>query len=487
MEEGEDKPRTSEAISAGGDCPYDHNRTGCADAATSGERGKEHGGERPAVAMNGQALCGGSQRDARASSDSGGDGETKGRSKATDTVPAETVIEEGLVYLNTATGETAREPPAELVARVEEAESAGEYLVFVPSRSFMAAVARNATVATDTNGTAAGTACAAVGVSSSLSEAASTIGAAAERALQGVVSEPCSSVREEAAAKAGGDSSARKTATSESCGRQEGRIAYQSPLEAPTPPTAVKREGSTSGGSRGSGSRANGSGGGGETWDRLSSLPMIDLSQGVASAPLDVDQIDVGGGNVGGGTGKVESEGCEEGAGITDGGGKVAATMWACCVCTLLNKARRTTCAACSNRRPANFGRQQVMVQRGRDEGAWGVSGRAGNGKLRLMQRRGGGSTPQSSITSFTGPTRDNGKGKGSGRGSNVASSGTTATAGSCSRSSSQSSQPPAAASPTAVLTPTNGTNGVPTQPSSPPAPAAATAAATATADTTRQ
>lgn len=48
--------------------------------------------------------------------------------------------DEGILYVNQDTGEATRDPPPELVARSEEAEQAGDYLVFVPYRSFWRAV-----------------------------------------------------------------------------------------------------------------------------------------------------------------------------------------------------------------------------------------------------------------------------------------------------------------------------------------------------------
>lgn len=55
--------------------------------------------------------------------------------------------EEGVLYLNQRTGETSRDAPPELVSLSEEAERAGEYLVFVPCRSFVRAVRSRALVA----------------------------------------------------------------------------------------------------------------------------------------------------------------------------------------------------------------------------------------------------------------------------------------------------------------------------------------------------
>lgn len=48
--------------------------------------------------------------------------------------------EELLIYLNSTTGDTSRDPPPELVAQSMEAENAGEYLVFVPCRTFVQAL-----------------------------------------------------------------------------------------------------------------------------------------------------------------------------------------------------------------------------------------------------------------------------------------------------------------------------------------------------------
>ncbi|CAN0517357.1 unnamed protein product, partial [Ectocarpus sp. 12 AP-2014] len=138
-------------------------------------------------------------------------------------------VEQGPVYLNTATMETVREPPAELLALADQAESAGNYLVFVPSHRFVAAAAgavpasassHNSNVAAapalshsssnmdvDSNGSNPAAASAfshnssnmdadsnAAVTESRMSEAAPAVGAAAERVLQVVAAagESCS-------------------------------------------------------------------------------------------------------------------------------------------------------------------------------------------------------------------------------------------------------------------------------------------------------
>lgn len=292
-------------------------------------------------------------------------------------VPPEALREGGLVYLNTATGEAVREPPEELVARADEAESAGEYLVFVPSCSFVTAAAAAAATSvvaspacSSPSHNNAAEAAAAAAAASRLSEAASAVGAAAESVLQAVVGEPRCSAKEEAPRPQQADGRAPVAAAT--CERQRGgkegeQGPRKSPLDAPTPPTVAKPVAASSsgvvvsGGDGGRGRETGTGGGGGETWDRLSSLPMIDLSQGPASAPVGVEEEAEAGGGEGVG---------ESGAGVAVEGAAVAAVgMWACTVCTLLNKSRLTKCAVCGNCRPKNFGLQQ-QVRVGKEEGS---------------------------------------------------------------------------------------------------------------------
>ncbi|CAN0454354.1 unnamed protein product, partial [Ectocarpus sp. 8 AP-2014] len=117
--------------------------------------------------------------------------------------------------------------------------------------------------------------------------------------------------------------------------------------------------------------RRGGGGGGGGTWDRLSSLPTIDLSQGVASAPLDIENAGGAGGH----------------AAVT-----VAAT-WTCVACTLTNKSRRTTCELCGTSRPKASSQQRppssssLSVDSGGGGGGGGSHRRVGSvSKLRLRQ-----------------------------------------------------------------------------------------------------
>lgn len=63
--------------------------------------------------------------------------------------------EEGILYVNQDTGEVTREPPPELLVKTGDAERAGEYLVFVPCRSFVAALrekSSSAAIEADTGG-----------------------------------------------------------------------------------------------------------------------------------------------------------------------------------------------------------------------------------------------------------------------------------------------------------------------------------------------
>ena len=312
---------------------------GHVDASASSENGR--GGGR--AGASGGESAGGVDGGDSGGGGGGGEKSTSTSHGEMDAMPAEAVRQGGLVYLNTITGEAVHEPPAELLTRAEEADSAGEYLVFVPSRNFVEAAE----------------------AASGLSEAASAVGAAAENVLQAVADAgACSSAMKASGSGGGGNGAeAPKHRGEEEQGAQE-RVPLPL-IAAPTPPTAVKLSAaaaaagsSTPGGSiRSGGSSGGGAAGGGETWDRLSSLPMIDLSQGAPSAPLDVENGDGGGGG-----------GAEAGAGVAvavEGAAAApaaVAAMWTCTACTLLNKARRTTCAVCSKARPKSFDAQQVRV-----------------------------------------------------------------------------------------------------------------------------
>lgn len=325
-------------------------------AGTGARRGDSSSGIVSSNGHTNDAASSGDAQDGRRTAASGGDGggcvvdcgggggndSTGVGDGEMDVVPAEALRKGGLVYLNTATGETVREPPAELVSRAEEADSAGEYLVFVPSRSFVEAAEA-----------AAG-----------LSAAASAVGAAAENALRAVADAGTSS-----SASGGDDCAGRNGTVADKRRREEEEGSQQrarlpSSLEAPTPPTAATPAavGSDQSGGGGGG---NGATWGGETWDRLSSLPMIDLSQGAApSAPLDVENTGVcGGGGSGAGS---EAAGAVAVAGATAG-------TWTCTRCTLVNRASRTTCEVCANARPKSFGAQQVRVENERGDEGTGV------------------------------------------------------------------------------------------------------------------
>lgn len=306
-------------------------------AASSSGEGQGGGG---ATAGGGEGSVVGGGGGGGSSGSGRGEDSAKADTGEMHVVPEQALREGGLVYLNTTTGETVREPPAELVTRAEEADSAGEYLVFVPSRSFVEAV----------------------GASSGLSEAASMVGAAAETMLQAVVDAGSSSASRKAPHDDGGGRGTE--APPKGCREEDGpqQLSRRPSLEAPTPPTAVKPVAAAAAASASGGSSDGGGGGfngGAETWDRLSSLPMIDLSQGAPTAPLDVENAGAGGGGTGAGS-----------AVAVTAEGAAAAAMWTCTACTLLNKARRTTCAVCANARPKSFETQQVGVEARKGGGA---------------------------------------------------------------------------------------------------------------------
>ncbi|CAM9620456.1 unnamed protein product [Ectocarpus sp. 12 AP-2014] len=403
--------------------------------------------------------------------------------------------EQGPVYLNTATMETVREPPAELVALADQAESAGDYLVFVPSHGFVAAAAgavpasassHNSNVAAapalshsnsntdvDSNGSNPAAASAFSHNSSNMdadsnaavavarmSEAAPAVGAAAERVLQVVAaagescSPPSSTTAVNAGTGSGGAAAAAAAALGSNtrCNSQGDQVQgtqQGSPLEASMTPSTVAKAVLDVSSSSSSSGRRGGSGGGGGTWDRLSSLPTIDLSQGVASAPLDVE-------NVGGARGN---------AAVT-----IAAT-WTCVACTLTNKARRTTCELCGTSRPKASSQQRhpssssSSVDSGGGGGGGGGSHRRVGSVSKLRLRQPARST---SITPFT--SRPGGGGSATGVGGSTGAP-----------ASSSSPQPPL--SQAAATTPINGFPSVRSQErSSPPSAAAAVAAAAAAA-----
>lgn len=137
--------------------------------------------------------------------------------------------EEGVLYLNTVTGEAVREPPAELLALSAEAENVGDYLIFVPSRSFVAAVASSS----------------------------STVAPSAVSLRQSDSRPPLS---------AAGSSASFDDGTSAGAGAENEEVMGLErpgcrPTVAPTPPIVVRAAGQC------------GTGGGGEVWDRLTCMP----------------------------------------------------------------------------------------------------------------------------------------------------------------------------------------------------------------------
>ncbi|CAM9464474.1 unnamed protein product [Laminaria digitata] len=322
------------------------------------------------VECHGSAAVGDAERGGAGGGGSGSGPSSRG-------VDAPTLEGEGIVYLNAATGETVREPPAELVAQAEEAEKAGDYLVFIPCRSFVAAVMASSS-----------TAVAAAAVISTpsiqrMSGAASAVGSGAEPLL------PTAGRRSNTAGSRDDD------------GWTLNQLSTPSPLVANAP------------------AAPGGSGGGGVgTWDRLSvvsaagttpshprvSLPTIDLSQGAPAPPplLVVDDGDggsAGSGSGGGGSGKGGVE--VVGVGARTG---AAEEIWTCVACTLQNGVRHVVCEVCRKARPKTF-RSQRLAQSASSfsSAASGSGSRRPQSRLRLpTQRANGDSAPQSAITSFT-------------------------------------------------------------------------------------
>lgn len=372
--EKQDEPRAGPTASAGGGGHQsDTTSTRSSFATGSNNSGNEHADTASGDGPEKQHAAAEMAPAVGVGEEAGGGVGGSGSSTEPGRVPPEALREGGLVYLNTVTGEAVREPPEELVARADKAESAGEYLVFVPSYSFMAAAsaasaaAASAPASTPCSSPSHGivAAEAAAAAASRLSEAASAVGAAAESVLQAVVGDPLSSAREEARRPLRADCGAAAAAVV--CERHGGQRAEQqgphlSPLDTPTPPTVAKPVAGSSGESGSGVVNASGVGGGagggrgargGEAWDRLSSLSMIDLSQGPASAPVDVEEAEAGRGKGAGGSG----------LGVAVEGAAVAAVaMWTCTACTLLNKARRTTCSVCGTSRPKGFVSQHVSI-----------------------------------------------------------------------------------------------------------------------------
>lgn len=293
--------------------------------------------------------------------------------------------EEGLIYVNTATGETVREPPAELMARSEEAEAAGDYLVFVPSRSFIAAR-----------------------TSSLRHSSGSLVGTAADKTVSAGADAVSPTANSSASEIAGGTFAALMTAEAErqpilkssSASRDDGAgIHRNEPPAVPTPPSIAGTSALPTAAAAEAALR------GGETWNRFSGVsesgttpdhprsspqphepidsackpsdavvvtgvsspisngaiisaaastpsgfPMaIDLSQGACEPPLPVkaDGVGVGGGGSAGKLDAMEEASEETGAGKED--------FWACIACTLQNKAHLRVCSVCGTPKPKHL------------------------------------------------------------------------------------------------------------------------------------
>ena len=240
--------------------------------------------------------------------------------------------EVGLIYLNPTTGETALEPPPEFVARAEEAEVAGEYLIFIPSRGFFVA-AKHAQPVT------AAASCATPSMTIEASRKGVFEGTDADRggvlrAGQGralATPDPRGSAGPlETDGGGGTDAWDRLSVTS-----QQGTPLSQTP--------GVRRTGARSATvtrdfeQRGPTKTSNP-----ET--SVASLT-IDLSQGESRklSPMIVAEKDI----EGEGVGADEAGGFAETGGTERTGTGEAWGTWACAVCTLENKERARRCAVC--------------------------------------------------------------------------------------------------------------------------------------------
>lgn len=273
----------------------------------------------------------------------GGGGGGSPSSRRGDTPPADAppLEEMGMVYYNTATGESAREPPAELVAQAEEADKAGGYLIFVPCRKFVAAMASSSAAAANSSTSTPRVLEAAFAAGSGVGPLLRTAGRSNATRSSGDVRKP-----------------AEGRGRGEGGNKQNGLTLNV--LSTPAPLVAVDE-------SAAQGGDCGGSGGGAGMWDRLSvvstgttpshpcvPLPTIDLSQGAPARPLLVGN-DAGGGSGGRGcSGKDEVTVVDGGAGT-----KAAEDTWACVACTLKNGVHLSACEVCGEARPKTF-RSQV-------------------------------------------------------------------------------------------------------------------------------
>ena len=277
--------------------------------------------------------CGGTAAVGDAQSSDGGDGRPSSRG-----VGAPALEEAGIVYLNAVTGETVREPPAELLAQAEEAEKGGDYLVFIPCRSFVAAVRASSAAAATTS------------TPSTPRISGAAVGSGAEPLLPTAGRSNTAGSRNDVRKPAGGGGR-------EAGVKQDGSALNQFFTSNPLVADAPAAPGGSGDGSVG-------------TWDRLSVVsalgtttshprvprPMIDLSQGAPAPPPllvghDGDGISAGGG---GGSGK-------DGVEIVGGGAgaEPAEDIWTCPACTLNNGVRYSVCEICKTARPKTF-RSQV-------------------------------------------------------------------------------------------------------------------------------
>lgn len=327
--------------------------------------------------------------------------------------------EEYFVYVNMVTGEVTREPPTELVARSEEAEQAGDFLIFVPSHSFVGAAASASASASN----AATVAAVASSASQAWKLASQLASATAEEAFSedacGGGSPPGDKLGEECGAERGAGGGSNGLA-----GDSRGGDGYLlTAVAASTPPEAAHVARQHNNGSSGTS--------GGEAWHRLGSLSEPGMTPAASRQPLDtgtsagaaanaanaaaaemvatsgvgtppvgarpavsgsaptaggVGGVGVGGGDpfaltidlseasavaaasLGAGEKRRAGNDCtvdglavapgEAGAGAGAGAGAAEVGGWACSMCTLKNAMKVRRCEVCSAPKPKSLGLQ---------------------------------------------------------------------------------------------------------------------------------
>lgn len=233
----------------------------------------------------------------------------------------------GLMYVNTVTGGTTREPPPELVARAEEAEETGDYLIFIPSRCFVSIEASRTllTVKTSTGITTSGD-------GEDRREMAQTKGCELTTPDPAAVS--ASAVRRDGDDDKGVNAWDRLSAASQNTG---------TPLSQPV--ASAIADGSVPPGSRDDFMSNLATNENSKTEVRSGPPLTIDLSQGASMA-----LPSVGDGKARGIRDFVEVKS------RTGAGSEKALGKWSCTVCTLENRERARVCEVCRAPRPKPSG-----------------------------------------------------------------------------------------------------------------------------------